>query len=156
MAASQYGGLEGGSVIGCIVNHVPNPNKLTLEALRDELAAKSNVLERRGFHVDWSHSADPELTACRTIDIARHLDVKVLHEGEIQTRRVKKISMLARTVPNMLHTFQAGSILVTPIDRSDVMMAVALSALKTPMAGLVLTGDFNLDERVWNLLQDRF
>jgi phosphate acetyltransferase len=64
--------------------------------------------------------------------------------------------MLARTVPNMLHTFQAGSILVTPIDRSDVMMAVALSALKTPMAGLVLTGEFQLDERVWNLCRPGF
>ena len=36
------------------------------------------------------------------------------------------------------------------------MMAVALSALKTPMAGLVLTGDFNLDERVWNLCKSGF
>ena len=59
--------------------------------------------------------------------------------------------MLARTVPNMLHTFQAGSILVTPVDRSDVIMAVALAALKTPIAGLVLTGGFDLDQRVWNL-----
>ena len=156
VAASQYGGLEGGSVIGCIVNHVPDPNKLALAALRDELAAKSNVLERRGFHVIGAIPLNPELTACRTVDIARHLDAKVLHEGEIQTRRVKKISMLARTVPNMLHTFQAGSILVTPIDRSDVMMAAALSALKTPIAGLVLTGDFNLDERVWNLCKTGF
>ena len=54
----------------------------------------------------------------------------MLHEGEIQTRRAKKISLLARTVPNMLHTFQAGSILVTPIDRSDVMMAVALVGIE--------------------------
>jgi phosphate acetyltransferase len=30
-------------------------------------------------------------------------------------------------------------------------MAVALAALKTPIAGLVLTGGFDLDERVWNL-----
>jgi phosphate acetyltransferase len=79
-----------------------------------------------------------------------------LHEGEIQTRRAKKISLLARTVPNMLHTFQAGSILVTPIDRSDVMMAVALTALKTPIAGLVLTGDFKMDEPVWNLCKPGF
>ena len=56
----------------------------------------------------------------------------------------------------MLHTFQAGSILVTPIDRSDVMMAVALSALKTPIAGLVLTGEFQRDEPVWNLCRPGF
>ena len=151
VAASQYGGLEGGAVIGCIINRVPDPSKASLAALRDDLASKSRVLERGGFHLIGAIPQNQELTACRTIDIARHLGARVLHEGEIQTRRAKKISLLARTVPNMLHTFQAGSILVTPIDRSDVMMAVALSALKTPMAGLVLTGEFHLDERVWNL-----
>jgi phosphate acetyltransferase len=156
VAASQYGGLEGGAVIGCIINRVPDPDKASLTALRDDLAAKSRVLERGGFHLIGAIPQNQELTACRTIDIARHLGARVLHEGEIQTRRAKKISLLARTVPNMLHTFQAGSILVTPIDRSDVMMAVALCALKAPMAGLVLTGEFQLDERVWNLCKPGF
>jgi phosphate acetyltransferase len=156
VVGSQYGGLESGAVIGCIINHVLDSQKLDLAELRNSLAPKSRVLERGGFHLIGAIPQNPELTACRAIDIARHLDAKVLHEGEIQTRRAKKISLLARTVPNMLHTFQAGSILVTPIDRSDVMMAVALSALKTPMAGLVLTGDFSLDERVWNLCKPGF
>jgi phosphate acetyltransferase len=156
VAASQYGGLEGGAVIGCIINRVPDPGKLLLTALRDDLASKSRVLERGGFHLIGAIPQNPELTACRAIDIARHLGAEVLHEGEIQTRRAKKISLLARTVPNMLHTFQAGSILVTPIDRSDVMMAVALSALKTPIAGLVLTGEFQRDEPVWNLCRPGF
>jgi phosphate acetyltransferase len=156
IAGSQYGGLESGAVIGCIINHVPDPQKLSLAALRDGLAAKSRVIERGGFHLIGAIPQNPELTACRTIDIARHLGAEILHEGEIQTRRAKKISLLARTVPNMLHTFQAGSILVTPIDRSDVMMAVALTALKTPIAGLVLTGDFKLDEPVWNLCKPGF
>ena len=156
VAASQYGGLEGGAVIGCIINRVPDPDKLSLTALRDDLASKSRVLERGGFHLIGAIPQNPELTACRAIDIARHLGAEVLHEGEIQTRRAKKISLLARTVPNMLHTFQAGSILVTPIDRSDVMMAVALSALKTPIAGLVLTGEFQRDEPVWNLCRPGF
>jgi phosphate acetyltransferase len=156
VSGSQYGGLEGGAVIGCIINHVPDPQKRPLAALRDDLAAKSRLLERGGFHLIGAIPSNPELTACRTVDIARHLGAKVLHEGEIQTRRAKKISLLARTVPNMLHTFQAGSILITPIDRSDVMMAVALTALKTPIAGLVLTGDFKMDEPVWNLCKPGF
>jgi phosphate acetyltransferase len=151
VAATQYGGLDSGTIIGCIINHVPDPQKLPLAALRDSLAAKSRLLERGSFHLIGAIPQNPELTACRAIDIARHLGGEVLHEGEIQSRRVKKISVLARTVPNMLHTFQAGTILVTPVDRSDVIMAVALAALKTPIAGLVLTGGFDLDQRVWNL-----
>ena len=151
VAATQYGGLDSGTIIGCIINHVPNPQRLSLAALRDALAAQSRLLDRGNCRLIGAIPQNPELTACRTIDIARHLGAEILHEGEIQTRRVKKIGVLARTVPNMLHTFQAGSILVTPVDRSDVIMAVALSALKTPIAGLVLTGGFDLDERVWNL-----
>ncbi|HEY6676159.1 MAG TPA: phosphate acetyltransferase [Terrimicrobium sp.] len=151
VAATQYGGLDSGTIIGCIINHVPDPQKLPLNALRDSLAAKSRLLERGSFHLIGAIPPNPDLTACRAIDIARHLGGEVLHEGEIQSRRVKKISVLARTVPNMLHTFQAGTILVTPVDRSDVIMAVALAALKTPIAGLVLTGGFDLDQRVWNL-----
>jgi phosphate acetyltransferase len=151
VAATQYGGLNSGTIIGCIINHVPDPQKLPLDGLRDSLAAKSRLLERGSFHLIGAIPPNPDLTACRAIDIARHLGGEVLHEGEIQSRRVKKISVLARTVPNMLHTFQAGTILVTPVDRSDVIMAVALAALKTPIAGLVLTGGFDLDQRVWNL-----
>jgi phosphate acetyltransferase len=151
VAATQYGGLDSGTIIGCIINHVPNPQRLSLAALRDALAAQSRLLDRGNCRLIGAIPQNPELTACRTIDIARHLGAEILHEGEIQTRRVKKIAVLARTVPNMLHTFQAGSILVTPVDRSDVIMAVALAALKTPIAGLVLTGGFDLDERVWNL-----
>ena len=151
VVATQYGGLNSGTIIGCIINHVPDPQKLPLDGLRDSLAAKSRLLERGSFHLIGAIPPNPDLTACRAIDIARHLGGEVLHEGEIQSRRVKKISVLARTVPNMLHTFQAGTILVTPVDRSDVIMAVALAALKTPIAGLVLTGGFDLDQRVWNL-----
>ncbi len=156
VAATQYGGLDSGTIIGAIINHVPNPEKLTLAELRNSLAEQSRLLDRGSFHLVGAIPLNPELTACRTIDIARHLGADVLHDGEIQTRRVKKISVLARTVPNMLHVFQAGSILVTPVDRSDVIMAVALAALKTPIAGLVLTGGFDLDERVWNLSMPGF
>ena len=150
VVGSQYGGLraalssDASSITSWIRRSLISPSCVLL-------GAEEPLLERGGFHLIGAIPQNPELTACRAIDIARHLEAKVLNEGEIQIRRAKKISLLARTVPNMLHTFQAGSILVTPIDRSDVMMAVALSALKTPMAGLVLTGDFNLDERVWNL-----
>jgi len=55
----------------------------------------------------------PELTYCRTIDIQRHLNAEVLNAGEMD-RRVKSTHLLARTVPNSLHTFSPGEILVTP------------------------------------------
>ena len=54
---------------------------------------KSRLLERGSFHLIGAIRPNQDLTACRAIDIARHLGGEVLHEGEIQTRRVKKISV---------------------------------------------------------------
>ena len=91
----------------------------------------------------------PELTYCRTIDIQRHLDAEVLNAGEMESRRVKMTHLLARTVPNLLNTLVPGAILVTPADRSDVILAVGMAALShTPIAGLILTGDTEPDQRI--------
>ena len=51
VVGSQYGGLESGAVIGCIINHVLDSQKLDLAELRNSLAPKSRVLERGGFHL---------------------------------------------------------------------------------------------------------
>ena len=42
---------------------------------------------------------------------------------------MKKTHLLARTVPNLLNTLVPGAILVTPADRSDVILAVGMAAL---------------------------
>ncbi|MBV9491635.1 MAG: phosphate acetyltransferase, partial [Verrucomicrobia bacterium] len=77
--------------------------------------------------------------------------------GELNTRRVKSMSLLARTVPNLLHTFAPGAVLMTPADRNDVILAVSLGALnKVPLAGLILTGDTELDRRIIDLCQPAF
>jgi phosphate acetyltransferase len=72
-----------------------------------------------------------------------------MYAGEMEGRRVKTTHLLARTVPNLLHTFTPGAILLTPADRSDVILAVGMAALSNvPIAGLILTGDSEPDERI--------
>ena len=89
------------------------------------------------------------LTYPRTLDIQRHLKAEVLHAGEMDHRRVKQRYLMARTVPNSLHTLVPGAILVTAADRNDIIVAAAMAALsKVPLAGLILTGDMPIDERV--------
>ena len=57
----------------------------------------------------------------------------------------------------MLNTFKPGAILVTPSDRDDVIIAVAMAALNhVPIAGLVVTGDLPLDERVLEFCRTGF
>jgi phosphate acetyltransferase len=160
LAASPYGGFGSERVIGCIVNRVPvardgGPGRLGRLGVGGDCGGgdpRWDLLSKPELNVIGVVPENPELMACRTIDIARHLEAEVIHEGEILTRRAKKISLLARTVPNLLSALGAGSILITPADRADVAIAVALAATnKVPISGLILTGEMELPPGVLEL-----
>lgn len=94
----------------------------------------------------------PELLAPRISDIARDLGADILHEGEMTTRRVQKVSVCARTIPNMVDTLRPGALIVTPGDREDILLATAVAALNgVPLAGLLLTGGLMPDQRTIDL-----
>jgi phosphate acetyltransferase len=141
LAAEQYTAGHIERVLGVIVNRVAGP----LSSARDELAQRFARLGRgsgRSLRLLGAIPENPELGACRTVDVVRHLDAEIVNEGELATRRVKRFTLVARTVPNLLHTLTPGSVLVTPCDRSDVVLAVAMAAMNAiPIAGLVLTGE---------------
>jgi phosphate acetyltransferase len=147
LSATPYGGFGGGRVIGCLVNRVSAPPVKEGPA-RSGFApdpTRATLLTKPELNVIGAVPENPELAACRTIDIAKHLEAETLHEGEISTRRVKKVNLLARTVPNLLGTLTPGSVLITPGDRSDVVLAVAMAAAnKIAISGLILTGGLDL------------
>ncbi|SFR43091.1 phosphate acetyltransferase [Marinobacter daqiaonensis] len=94
----------------------------------------------------------PDLLAPRISDIARELPADILHEGDIETRRVQKISVCARTIPNMIDTLRPGTLLVTPGDREDILVTTAVAALNgVPLAGVLLTGGLMPDPRTIDL-----
>jgi phosphate acetyltransferase len=67
------------------------------------------------------------------------------------------MSLLARSVPNLLHTLAPGAMLVTPADRSDIVLAVSMAALTgVPLSGLILTGETELDNRIIEFCQAAF
>lgn len=47
----------------------------------------------------------------------------------MQTRRVHRVSVSARTIRNMTETLRPGTLIVTPGDREDIMLAAAVAAL---------------------------
>jgi phosphate acetyltransferase len=152
LAAGQFGGFGPGRVIGCLVNRVPARDSRSRPSSSGEFEAGNLRLSKPEFNVIGAIPENPELMARRTIDIARQLGAEVVHEGEIMTRRAKKITLLARTVPNLLDTLVAGSILVTPGDRADIVLAVALAAINNvPISGLILTGGIELPRAIVEL-----
>lgn len=147
--ASRYGGFQPGKVIATILNRVRKPPGATSSWAPGRRALE---LSRPEFNVIGAIPENPDLAACRTVDMAHHLGAEILHAGEIELRRVRQITVLARTMPNVVDFLGAGSLLVTPADRLDILVLVALAAAnKIPISGLVLTGDFEVPERIMEL-----
>ena len=144
-AANTYGGID--KIVGLIVNRYPQ-NEIVGDVAADYLH-QSRLLRRANFHLVGAIPHNEALTFCRSVDVQRHLGAMVLNAGEMQTRRVKSISMLARTVPNLLHYLTPGAMLATPADRSDVIIAVAMASMsRVPLAGVILTGNTEIDQRI--------
>jgi phosphate acetyltransferase len=147
-AAKIYGGLD--HILGLILNRCSAEHSgEILNHLRNSRLFRCRDCRLIGVIPD-----NKSLTFCRAIDVQRHLNAAVIYSGEMEKRRVKSMSMLARTVPNLLHTLRPGAMLVTPADRSDVILAVSMAALSNlPLAGLVLTGETELDNRIVEFCQ---
>ena len=146
-------------VIGVILNKVGEPKRLDFapqvnaELLTDvpNYADACQVFRNR-FRLLGTVPWQPELLAPRVSDIARELNTPVLHPGQMESRRVRKVTVSARTVRNMVETLRPGTLVVTPGDREDIVLATAVAALNgIPLAGLLLTGGLAPDARVMGL-----
>jgi phosphate acetyltransferase len=140
-SAKGFGGLQ--KILGVIINHFP----ISDEA--DRIRSESQLLRRGKWHCIGVIPQSDSLTYPRTVDIQRHLKAEVLNAGEMEHRRVKQNFLVSQTVPNSLFTLVPGAILLAGADRNDVIVAVAMAALsKVPLAGLILTGNPPIDERI--------
>lgn len=152
VTASRFGGFGPGRVVGCIVNRVRTPSDERLSQPLISLDLRRDLARRAELNVIGMIPENPELMACRTIDIARHLGAEVVVEGDMLQRRVKHITLVARTVANSVEAMRAGTIIVTPGDRADVMLLGAMAAANgIPISGLVLTGPFEVSPEILKL-----
>ena len=147
-------------VIGIILNKVGEPEKSDFTPRVNSQPAITpidfqndcKVFAEGRFRLLACIPWQPELLAVRVSDIAREMQVSVLHEGQMQSRRVQNVSVCARTIRNMIDTLKPGTLMVTPGDREDVIVTTAVAALNgVPLAGLMLTGGLMPDDRVVDL-----
>ncbi|MDJ0757329.1 MAG: phosphate acetyltransferase [Ardenticatenaceae bacterium] len=168
-AARLYGGLDDPKIIGAIINKINVPidqyrnvgtgldgqiNPLNTMWLDDlmRIQRESHIFQRPDFKLIGGIPWQQNLVSPRVSDLAAHLNAQILNSGEISKRRVDRYTVVARTLPNMVHTLKAGSLFVTPSDREDIILAVSMSALSgTQIAGLVLTGGYPPNPRVMEL-----
>jgi phosphate acetyltransferase len=161
LIASHYGKAERSRVCGCIVNKLNAPRQevsgssrstakppaevLTAESLRE----RCPIFQRESFHLIGAIPWQQQMVSPRTLDMANHLGADVLYRGHLASRRVVDVSLVARTVVNMLHRLRPDTLLIVPGDRDDIFVAACLAALNgVPLAGVVITGGTRPDERI--------
>ena len=159
-----YGGPKNKNLIGCIINKVNAPDQDDVgffpreEILNEpeDLAPWKNlpVFHKKGFDLLGIIPWDIDLIAPRMKDISHYLSAKVISAGEMEHRRFRSVAFCARSVSNLMSYLVPGRLIVTPGDRTDIIIATCLSALNgTKLGGLILTNGFEPSEQVWALCQ---
>ena len=147
-ACQAIGSNESDRILGVIVNQNnkrhPEQSLTKPDPTSQCLVVKNGELKLLGII-----PFEPKLAQLRTADLIAPLNATVINEGEIHTRRVTKIHLCARNIDHVTHVFHAGSLVVTPADRSDIIMSTCYAALTgIPIAGLILTGDTQPSEKI--------
>lgn len=144
--AQQFGGPRDPKVLGVILNKVREEN------FTKRLKEQSPLLRGNDFRLLGSVPWLDELNAPRTRDVADLLGAQVIHAGDYDQRRVQKIVVCARTVPNTVQQLKPGVLVVTPGDRDDIILAASLASMNgVPLAGLLLSSDIQPDPRTLEL-----
>ncbi|ORM54855.1 phosphate acetyltransferase [Pantoea conspicua] len=170
LTQSSFGGQKNKNITGVIINKLNAPvdeqgrTRPDLSEIFDDSSKASiaNIDPKQLFSdsplpvlgcVPWSF----DLIATRAIDMCRHLNARIINEGEIQTRRVKSVTFCARSIPHMLEHFRPGSLLVTSADRPDVLVAACLAAMNgIEIGAILLAGNYEIDERIAKLCERAF
>ena len=100
---------------------------------------------------------DRRFLSPRTSDMVAHLGARVLQQGELNERRVVDVTIVARSVKNMIGALRPNTLVVTPGDRDDIVLAVCMAAMNdVPLSGLLLTGGYGPDPAVLQLCERAF
>ena len=150
LQAQLFGGPKDPKVLGVILNKVRSDE--SMHAFATRLKEHSPVLRSGDFRLLGCIPYQADLNAPRTRDVAELLGAQVLNAGDCEQRRMNKIILCARTVANTVPLLTPGTLVVTPGDRDDIILAVSLASINgVPLAGLLLTSDSKPDPRILEL-----
>ncbi len=133
ITARSYGELVDGEHC-CILNKVPTTNGAVA---RDELL---KALDYEHLHLLGVIPMMPMFAAPRVKELATELGATVIHQGHWERRRIEDVALCAATVRIACNAFKRGTLVITPGDRDDIIVAAALASLEgANLAGLLLT-----------------
>jgi len=139
---------RGCELFGVVVSRMPADRA---EEARERLASAS------GTAPVYVMAEDPVLARPSVGDVASALDAGwVTPEGEGYDREVQDVRVAAMSVAHFIDDLVDGTLVIAPGDRADIVvasLAVSGAAGFPAVAGIVLTGGYELDPGVRRLLE---
>jgi phosphate acetyltransferase len=89
-------------------------------------------------------------------EIAKGLGAEVIYGEEHLNRHVYGFEVAAMQLQNFLNRIGRGSLIITPGDRADIIVAclsVVSSSSMENISGILLTGGLKPDAAIWNLIR---
>ncbi|SDP72857.1 phosphate acetyltransferase [Desulforhopalus singaporensis] len=123
-------------IVGTIVNRVyPTAvEKVRTQLLKDDIVGKKLV---------YIIANDENLGNPSVGEVARLLNAEILYGENSLTRHVRSFTIAAMQLRNLLERIDYGTLIITPGDRSDVILAclAAVESMTMPnISGIMLTG----------------
>ncbi|MGL5080741.1 MAG: phosphate acetyltransferase [Microcoleaceae cyanobacterium] len=140
---------EGCTIAATLINRV---NPLDLDLIRQQLETIWPDEDPIFVIPDDERLWNPTIR-----EIAQELQAKLIHgNGDSLSREVRDFKVAAMQLPHFLEHIEDGSLVITPGDRADILLAcltATLSEAYPNIAGILLTGGLDLDPSVQRLVE---
>jgi len=137
--------------LGCPVLLVANARDKTPRGLMQSVELALDSLNDRGCQIKY----DQVLGKPTVGEIARILDAEILYGADQLNRHARHIVVAAMQLRNFLKRIKHGTLVITPGDRADVILAclsAVSSASMETIAGLLLTGGLKPEKPIRKLI----
>ncbi len=140
---------KGCQTVATIVNRVsPDDRERALDLLKRERGLRDQLL--------YAIPEVESLSKPTVGEIARNLDAEILYGRDQLDRHVYNFTVAAMQLQNFLPRIERGSLIITPGDRGDVIIAsLAAASSKTmeTISGILLTGGLKPEPPIWKLIK---
>lgn len=136
-------------VVATVINRVDSYN---IEALEKGFVAEQFAAKQLVYLIPNNEN----LGSPSVGEIARLLNAEILYGEHNLTRHVRSFTIAAMQLRNLLARIEYGTLIITPGDRSDVILAclAAVQSMTMPnISGLMLTGGLVPEESVQTVIE---
>jgi len=139
---------KGCHLMATIINRVPLKDKEEiLEKVKERLSSDQLIYAVP----DIAFLASPRIK-----EIIKHMDAKLLYGENLLEKHVHSFVVAAMLLPNFLERLEDNCLVITPGDRSDIIVAClsVISSLSMPnISGIMLTGGLIPESSIRKLLE---